>query len=327
VILTRLIVTPATTVFRFLSSLKTAIPLLVLTIVVTVVGSLFPQPDLFKSWWYLGLLALNGVSLLFITIVHIPMILERKGRNALIGVVVTHLGILILIVGAIYGSLSGFRHTIKVIEGEVTVVPGLAFAVQLDRLVLENYPAESIAHMNFDVAPKKRQDSHLSLYKDGKPWLKLVTAPGSPVSVDGIKILPAIQDIGWYFELEISSADGRSKTIPVRPWSPPLIKVGSTEIMAHSLMETGSQSVQIFTIESEQMKLLGLVTENTPLVVDDVSIALGQYKRYTGLAIYNRPQAPLLVAGCLAMLFGLIWHFYHRHRDRSTRKKGDTPNV
>ena len=92
-------------------------------------------------------------------------------------------------------------------------------------------------------------------------------------------------------------------------------------------METGSQSVQIFTIESEQMKLLGLVTENTPLVVDDVSIALGQYKRYTGLSIYNRPQAPLLVAGCLAMLFGLIWHFYHRHRDRSTRKKGDTPNV
>ena len=72
-----------------LASLKTAIPLLVVTIVVTIIGSLFPQPDLFRTWWYLGLLGLNGMSLLFITIVHTPMILERKGRNALIGVVVT----------------------------------------------------------------------------------------------------------------------------------------------------------------------------------------------------------------------------------------------
>ena len=96
-----LVIAPVKKVFSFLSSLKVAIPLLVITIVVTIGGSLFPQPDLFKTWWYLGLLGLNGVSLLFITILHIPMILERKGRNALIGVVVTHLGILILIAGVI----------------------------------------------------------------------------------------------------------------------------------------------------------------------------------------------------------------------------------
>ena len=93
---------------------------------VTIGGSLLPEPDLFKTWWYLGLLGLNGISLLFITILHIPMILERKGRNALIGVVVTHAGILILIVGAIYGGTSGFRHEVKAIEDEMTIVPGSA---------------------------------------------------------------------------------------------------------------------------------------------------------------------------------------------------------
>ena len=46
-------------------------------------------------------------------------------------------------------------------------------------------------------------------------------------------------------------------------------------------------------------------------------------KRYTGLAIYNRPHAPILVIGCLAMLFGLVWHFYFRHRDR----KGNNDNM
>jgi hypothetical protein len=51
-------------VFRFFSSLKTAIPLLVVTIVVTIAISLLPTTDLFRSWWYLGLLGLNGISLL-----------------------------------------------------------------------------------------------------------------------------------------------------------------------------------------------------------------------------------------------------------------------
>jgi uncharacterized membrane protein YobD (UPF0266 family) len=52
--------------FRLLASLKVAIPLLVVLIVVTIVISLFPTPDLFMTKWYLGLLGLLGISLLFI---------------------------------------------------------------------------------------------------------------------------------------------------------------------------------------------------------------------------------------------------------------------
>ena len=72
---------------RLLASLKIAIPLLVLLTAVTVIGSLFPNPDLFSTWWYLSLLGLQGVSLLLVTIQHIPAILKKKGRNALIGVI------------------------------------------------------------------------------------------------------------------------------------------------------------------------------------------------------------------------------------------------
>ena len=117
--------------FRLLASLKVAIPLLVLLIVVTVVASLFPEPDWFRSPWYLALLGLQGLSLLFITILHIPSILRRKGRNALLGVITTHLGILVLIAGVIYGGYTGFRHNVKLVEGEVTVIPGLPFAISL----------------------------------------------------------------------------------------------------------------------------------------------------------------------------------------------------
>ena len=320
-------ITPAKKFFYFFSSLKTAIPLLVLTIAATIAGSLFPQPDLFKTWWYLGLLGLNGVSLLFITILHIPMILERKGRNALIGVVVTHLGILILIVGVIYGGMSGFRYDIKAIEDKMTVVPGLPFVVHLDKLVIEDYPAEAVAHLDPEMVPKKRQESHLSLFKKGEPWFKAVAAPGIPAKVDGITILPAFKDIGWYFELVLTNPNGIDTIIPIRPWAPPRINVGETPVMAHRLNDEGELTAQVFTIEGEQMIPLGVVGRDQVLELNGYTVSLGVFKRYTGLSIYNRPHAPILVIGCLAMLFGLVWHFYHRHRDRKQMSRGKTQHV
>ena len=314
--ISRYLISALKKVFGFFSSLKTAIPLLVITIVVTIGGSLFPTPDFFKTWWYLGLLGLNGISLLFITILHAPMILERKGRNALIGVVVTHLGILILIVGAIYGSMSGFRYEIKAIEDEMTIVPGLPFVIHLEELVIEEYSEEVLAGMSPEALLNKRQDSYLSLLKSGKQWKDFVARPGTPAKVDGITILPALNDIGWVFELIVTDRLGREKTILVRPWQPPVINVGGTLIMAHSRMDTGEPSVQIFTRENEQVTPLGVVNREQTLELNDNSIKLGAVKRYTGLMIYNRPHGPILVIGCLAMMFGLVWHFYFRHRDR-----------
>lgn len=300
---------------------------MIITIAVTIGGSLFPEPDLFKTWWYLGLLGLNGVSLLFITILHIPMILERKGRNALIGVVVTHAGILILIVGAIYGGSSGFRYETRAIEDEMTVVPGLPFVIHLDKLVIEEYAPESVAHLDPEIVPKKRQESHLTLFRNGEVWFDAVAAPGMPAKVDGITILPAFKDIGWYFELIVTDKLGRPKTIPVKPWSPPIFNVGETPVMAHSLMDAGDLSVQVFTMIDEQMTPLGVVSRETDLEMNGYSVELGEVKRYTGMAIYNRPHAPILVIGCLAMLFGLVWHFYFRHRDRGRKNKDKAQHV
>jgi len=326
-IISRYFITTIKNVFSFFSSLKTAIPLLVITIVVTIGGSLLPQPDLFRTWWYLGLLGLNGVSLLFITIQHIPMILERKGRNALIGVVVTHMGILILIAAVIYGGMSGFRHEVKAIEDEMTIVPGLPFVIHLDKLEIEEYPQDILKLLNSDSTLKKKQDSHLSLIKNGEKWLEFIARPGTPVQVDGITILPAFSEIGWCFDLIITTPGGIEKTISVRPWAPPIFSVGSTPVMAHSLMDTGVLTAQVFTMVDEQMIPLGTVSRGQALEIDGNSVSLGAVKRYTGLHIYNRPHGPLLVIGCLAMLFGLVWHFYHRHRDRGQRRKGKTQNV
>jgi hypothetical protein len=307
--------------FRFFASLKIAIPLLVVTVGVTIIGTLQPDTDYFRTWWYLGLLGLNGISLLFITILHIPSILVKKGRNALIGVVATHLGILILIAGAIYSGLSGFRQEVKVIEGEMTVVPGLPFVIRLDELVLEEYPEEAFAHMNLDLLPKKRQESTLSLFRRGELWRQFQIAPGNPANADGFTLLPSIRDVGWYFELEVTDPRDRLSFVPVRPWAPPLVRVGPNEVMVHSLMEAGGLTAQVFTIRDGQMVPLGMIGEALPpLELDGFSVSFGKIRRYTGLQVYNRPHAPMLITGSLAIMFGLVWHFYFRHRDRQKGK-------
>jgi hypothetical protein len=302
--------------FRLLASLKVAIPLLVLLTAVTIVGSLFPEPDMFKSSWYLGLLGLLGLSLLFITILHIPSILKKKGRNALIGVITTHLGILVLIAGVIYGGFTGFRHEIKLIEGEITVVPGLPFVIRLDELIIEEYRQEDFPRMNLDMLPKKRQDSRVTLLKNGKPWLSTVALPGKPANVDGITLLPSISDTGWYFELIVVDPRGTEKTIPVRPWALPLVVVGGKRIMTHSVVTGETQEAEFFAIEDETMTSLGFVRREEPLLIDGNSLSLGPVKRYTGMQVYNRPQEPILVLGSILMFIGLVGHFYFRHRER-----------
>lgn len=308
--------------FRTLASLKVAIPLLVVTVVVTVAGSLQPDTDYYRTWWYLGLLGLNGLSLLFVTLLHIPTILAKKGRNALIGVVATHLGILVLIAGIIYGGVSGVRYNVKAVEGEMTVVPGLPFVIRLDELIIEEYPPEAFEHMNLEMLPKKRQESHITLYRAGEAWKRLILGPGFPAKADGFTLLPSVTDTGWYFELRVTDPLGRESTVPVRPWAPPLVHLGETDAMVHSVLEGGEFSAQVFTVRDGQMVPLGTVSEGAPLDVGRYTVALGALRRYTGMTIYNRPHGPVLVAGSLVMMFGLIWHFYHRHRDRNKNRGG-----
>lgn len=310
-----------------MASLKVAIPLLVLLTVITIIGSLFPEPDLFKSMGYLGLLALLGLSLLLVTILHIPSILKRKGRNALMGVITTHLGILVLIAAVIYGGFSGFRHRIKLIEGDITVVPGLPFVIQLDELLIEEYRQEDFPHINLGALPKKKQQSRLTLLKSGKPLLSTLAAPGSPAIVNGITLLPSVSDTGWYFELIVIDPQGREKTIPVRPWMPPLITLGERRIMTHSIVTGDLKEAELFTIEDDKMTSLGFARQAQPLVIDGYSVSLGLTRRYTGMQVYNRPQELLLVLGSMLMFTGLVWHFYFRHRERKQEDRRDTGNA
>ena len=207
--------------FKALASLKVAIPLLVLLTAVTVTVSLFPDADLFRSWWYLGLLGILGLSLALITLLHIPRILRRKGRKALIGVIVTHAGILVLIVAAVQGSVSAARWEIRAIEGEMTVVPGMPFVVELVGLDVEEYDSTDFPGIDLSGLPNKRQDSRVRLHSSGRAVAEFTAAPGQPGRYQDFTLLPSVSNIGWIFVLIIIDPYNRETTRMIRPGPPP----------------------------------------------------------------------------------------------------------
>ena len=185
---------------------------------------------------------------------------------------------------------------------------------------------------NGGVTLSLSDDPLLLLYTDretklaeslGDPAMSLVAAPGRPARFDGITLLPAISDVGWYFELVVVDPRGREKTIPVRPWQPPLINLGDKQVMTHSMMSGPARQAEIFTIEGDELRTYGNATQEQPLEVEGHQVTLGAVKRYTGIQVYNRPQEPILVLGSVLMFLGLVWHFYFRHRDRRREGKSD----
>ena len=300
---------------KALASLKVAIPLLVLLTAVTVTVSLFPDADLFRSWWYLGLLGILGLSLLLITLLHIPRILRRKGRRAPIGVIVTHAGILVLIVAAMQGSLSADRWEFRAIEGEMTVVPGMPFVVELIGLDVEAYDSTDFPGIDLSGLPNMRQDSHVRLHSSGSAVAEFTAAPGQPGRYQDFTLLPSVSDIGWIYVLIVTDPYNRETTRMIRPWADPTFELAGERVMPHGMESNGARQVQILKQIEGQPGVVGVIEMDEPLEIDGHEIRLDGFRRYTGMSVYNRPHMPLLILGTLMMMAGLVWHFYHRYRD------------
>jgi hypothetical protein len=326
-----------------LSSVAFAIPLLVLIAIASILGGLIPQGknvklisdapewvrdinvylqlnDIFHSWWYVLLLALLILSLLVVTIKRVPAVWRQKGRGAAIGILLAHVGVLLIIGGSIYGGAAGFRYYTRLIEGDVTVMPALPFVIKLDKFLMEYHQAETYAKdMQTELSSIKRQDSELSFLRHGNSFFEATTAPGNPVEVQGIKFLPSHTDTGWVFTLVVRNPRGREKVVPVMPWAPELIQLGLTtqHVFAHKVSRLGTEqrrfdtvtkpdTVEVFMIENNGApQSMGFASEEAPLTISGYTISPWNIRPYTGLHVYRRPGNFFLIAGIICLVIGL----------------------
>lgn len=108
--------------FRMTASLKLAVVLIVVlagvlawaTVLEADKGREYAQWYVYRSHWFLALLALLGINILAATVIRFPWRMRQAGF------VITHAGLLVLLIGAVQTFLSGIEGQMAFVEGETS---------------------------------------------------------------------------------------------------------------------------------------------------------------------------------------------------------------
>ena len=166
----------------FFSSLKLTIPLLIVLAGLSVIGTLITQNaseaeylqrysketfyilkglglfNMYHSWWFVGVLILLVINIIACSWKRLPGVWKQVRKNksgyARLGTYLTHLSVLLILMGGLIGALWGFKGYAQIVEGEV--VGGIFL----------NNPQQAMKPLGFQV----RCDAfHVDFYPDGSP--------------------------------------------------------------------------------------------------------------------------------------------------------------
>lgn len=105
-------------IFKFLSSIKLSVPVMIALLIASIAGTLaesnynaeYASLTIYKTWWFMLILFLLWINILFAALSRLPW----KKRH--IGFVVTHLGMLMLLVGSVLTMWWGIDGTMQIYE-------------------------------------------------------------------------------------------------------------------------------------------------------------------------------------------------------------------
>ncbi len=254
---------------------------------------------------------------------------SEKGKFSRLGVYITHLSILIILVGGIIGSLFGFRGFVNILEGETVdhvalrikdeeVIKPIGFSIRCDDFRVIFYDLERPEKL------AKEYMSDLTIFENGKEVLKKTIEVNDPLHYRGLAfyqssygtISEATLGIQWKNKKEKVVLKGlEGETIPI-PHSDVLIRILRYAPQVHNFGE----GVQVALLKPNQPpRALWLLKENPKFDQqrgDDFFLTLEEIgtKEYTGLQVTKDPGVWVVWVGCGLMIIGLIISFFFSHQ-------------
>ena len=255
---------------------------------------------------------------------------SEKGRYSRLGVPITHLSILVILIGGIIGSLYGFRGHVEILEGETVneiflrtkdeeKPKPIDFSIRCDDFNVTYY----------DLAGRKEKHvkeytSIITVLENGKEVLKKTVQVNHPLHYKGLAFYQsnygAIHDVA----LGIQWKDRKEKTIfrviegntaPV-PNTNNIIRVLKYFHEVHSFGE----GVQVVLFKPNQEPKPFWLLKNFPLLDekrgDQFVLTFEGFteKEYTGLSVTKDPGVWVVWIGCGLMIVGLIVSFFFSHQ-------------
>jgi cytochrome c biogenesis protein len=246
----------------------------------------------------------------------------QKGNWSRFGVIGVHVSILLIFLGAIIGSMFGFKGFVFVREGgavqqiqlrdaDNTKLP-LDFELRCDRFELELY----------DTGAPKDYTSDLVILVDGKEVLQKRIEVNDPLKYGGLTFYQSsyqpVED-GYAVEIENGTTKVSKKFFvsPGRPvkWEGEGLTFGITNRMGPYAM--GRYRHKIWFNDASQRPIEFWTEEGKMVIVErpnaNYTFSIRQLY-YTGLQVAKDPGVWFVYFGCAIMLLGLYVAFFLSHK-------------
>ena len=261
----------------------------------------------------------------------------QKGAYSNFGVYIIHLSILIIIAGAIIGSLLGFEAFVNIPEGESinTVhlvrqkgMKKLDFTVRCDKFTISFY----------DNGMPKEYRSNLSFLRDDNVILQGPLLVNHPITFDEIRFYQASYGAtpGSQAHITVVRENNQESTIKVKERNSFYLKENNTKVNVVRIeknfmsmgpavllhIQTPEGTVRIWTfkhIEKMRERIPGLfkkVPTFNPGRYKPYYFTLSRIESnyYTGLQLSHDPGVVIVAIGSLFVILGLFITFFSSHK-------------
>lgn len=257
----------------------------------------------------------------------------ERGRISRFGYMITHISVIVILVGAITVGLVGYKHYIKIPEGEMSDVPNADFKVRADDFDVQFYP---------DTYTPKEYITVLSVIENGKTVFTGNIKVNHPLKYGGMKFLQS--DYGFIDTLGFRI--GKKVNGKVEPITEFKIDEGETiEIPKTDLKATLMTYMPDFFIDErgnigsrsnearnpaafleisdkkgkkEQLWLFLRFPELKNIQKFDYFLEFVAIyppsKYYTGLQVISDKGISIIWVGCFLIVCGLFISFYTSHK-------------
>jgi cytochrome c biogenesis protein len=248
----------------------------------------------------------------------------ENGVASRFGVYVTHLSIIIIFIGAIFGNVAGFKGYVNIPEGDAitkvpvrggTLIQDLGFTVRCNAFSLETYPS----------GQPKAYKSDLSVIEGGREVARKTIVVNDPLQHKGI----------WFYQSSYGQAGGVTAQVTVtRKDGTPVsslalaanepVPIDGYGIVRGVNYEQNFQGIgpalEVVVEKPGQPAASFWLVQGRPDLdrqrADSLIISFRglSAKMFTGLQVAKDPGVNIVWLGCALMVVGLIMAFFLSHQ-------------